>query len=443
MNGHGLLQWFDASWRWLLIIGALLSIVGLIYSTCGVIGKNIPNRITQGFAFGVIGGLIGVVIYFIALLFFFCLSLKTSIKQSEFVHFLNAYFDLSDALSFGIITGVLLGIFSKPMHKVGASIKGGAHSRKITKKVDWLRNSFLFGVAFLLFIFFASYFSQNPTSDQSTNFLLASIICGFIVGFIYDKTKYKWRNYVILYTCLFLLILLLFLLSKNNDFATYAFIFYYVTFLNTFILGYLQGAIFNQSRISDQSLKEGTWRSFFTLFGLGLICGIVFSFLATILLQEVVITQFAATIGLLIAFGKGDGNRLIQQLRPQIKFDRGKIQLPINWERFVRAFLIASINSLMYTFFFMFITIISGNLSFLPLYSEFIQVFGVNWYVVLLTVTSIFSACLFGLFAGTLYCFGPLLAYLIDKIAEKRLVIIGLILGSLGIVALVIPPVFG
>jgi len=51
--------WLNISWYWLIIVGVLLAILGLLYTSNSYLDKKLLKRLTKSFTFGIVGGIVG------------------------------------------------------------------------------------------------------------------------------------------------------------------------------------------------------------------------------------------------------------------------------------------------------------------------------------------------------------------------------------------------
>jgi hypothetical protein len=438
-------QWFTSSWHWLFIIGALISISGVIFGAYGLLGKSLPKRIVQSFSFGIVGGIVGGLIGLVWYLLAFVTSFLVYNKNTQDWQSIIFQFYLKQIVFNGLVFGIIIGALSKIIHKeVTLTSKKSSHVRKIQRKVNWLKNTFLFSISLVLLISFAIIEEQYPTGQPGPLHTLNVIICfvGFAIGYIYDRTNIQTKYIILFFVLVFLSFIGLVQISmQENDINTFAFFYNLMEFINFYSWLFLLGQLFNQSKADEPPLNSNSWRNFYSFAGLGLICGIVFILFSHYHFEILDISQFAAAIGLLIAFGCGYGNDILIALKPQIRLkERGKIALTKNnWERFRIGFLIALVYFIVSTILVFLSLYIDGGFEVFP-FPYVLPLFGLPYFIFITIITFSVAALFFALITGSLYCFGPVLSLYIDNISEDQMKLIGVILTIIGIL-IALPPV--
>jgi len=444
-------HWLITNWHWLIIVGVLLSILGAIYMGYGFLPNlRFLQSLTQGFTYGLVGGIIGGVPIAIILFLLLLLAIILLLFEEIFLPgtFASAHVgesalaSLSLALTggvFGLIIGFLTGIVSIRLEDLN-----------IFSRIFSSRNIFLlFLIGVLGIVFYVSYMNYNTQSDPLI--LLIVALYGFVLGILFGRVQFSWIKWAIGLTSVFVAIAALlklgYLPENVNSIMVDS-----LTWVSVLMFCMLSGYVFfNQPQFRDPHLNRGSWIKLTLWLVIGWTCGFVLLFLSHLQLKD--ITGFiipTSAIGILIAFGNGEGKKLLNEPRPKLIINKQGNRYPVfSWPRFRRGFSIAFLYAFLTT------SLLAYNLvSFDPsIYNAVSNIFkqipdiypSIDFYA---KFTVVFVSLIFGLIGGCItgiiYAYGYVLLDKVERLSEneetkKRFGQIGLLFTILGIVLIALP----
>lgn len=404
-------RWLTSSNHWLVLVNVVLATLGTLYSAYGSLHQKLLKRLAQSIIFGIVGGIIGAVGIVVVGLPLALLYWLASPSPGAVVPAAQAVVPLG--LTVGTSMGFLIGLASNRVPRVSSTF-------------FFSKNFYFLLVEVVLII--ATVLASN-TDLLANVFSYSNVLVGFLFGIMYDNGNIPWKKLCLCVIGVFLLdVLILKLINAPwlhfwNDWL--------VDKLFFFIWGFLLGSLFNQTPHASATFQNASWKRSFFLFSIGWVVAIALSALSVVLAQGFATTVFGTTVGLLIGFGSGEGNKLLRRLKPRI---RSSTHLGLftpsgdSWKRLWHAFLIA----FMYAFSALFLFVIDAIMNKTILTSFFAKDHVVLVFIGMIIVILVLAA-LIGLITGSLYTLGYVLTSNIENLTEPQMVRAGVVFAIIGI----------
>jgi hypothetical protein len=450
-KGEGVItHWLITNWHWLIIVGILLSILGPTYMGYGFLNLRFLQGLTQGFTYGLVGGIIGGLPIAIILSFLLLLAIILLLFEEIFLPGIfasahvgeSALASLSFAITggvFGLVIGFLTGIVSIRLEEFN----------KFSRIFSWWNILLLFLLGVLCILLYMTYLVFNNQSDSLI--LLIVSLYGFVLGILFARVQFswiKWANGLISAFVAIVVLLKLAYLPVNLNSIMVDSLILVAVLIFCMLTGYV---FFNQPQFRDPHLNRGSWIKFALWLVVGWICGFILLFLSHLLLKDVTdLIIPASAIGILIAFGNGEGKKLLNEPRPKLKNNEQGGTYPVfSWPRFRRGFSIAFLyaflsSSLLYYNYVFFVTLVYNELA--SIFKQIPDLYpSLDFYIKLAVfLVSLVFGLIGGCITAIIYAEGNVILFKVERLSEneenkKRFGLIGLVFTILGIVLIALP----
>lgn len=412
--------------QWLTSIGVILAILSALYTTCSYLDNKLDKKlssiktITDGFIIGIVIALLFVFFSLISVVFDGVIStvLYSIYHENSLLPAPDTSTGFAIVIPGGLIIGVVLGV-------IYHLLKG--------KEQVFYKNIFLFGLVGFVLMFCCSIgleeWSLSPAffSSHQTLFslLLYSVgdIGGCLFGIAIAQTRQSlWRN-LIMFSLLFIMLTLLFLLFSTHGVSIYEHvlegIFYYSQ------LGLLVGLSVYRWSQPRTEFERSSWRKFISWLSFGgIFLPLVFLVVFTINPGNQPFIYFILHYFLLVGIINGQGDKLIKYAKYRGRLKDGSIHPSVNRKRFLYGLIIGILYVLPVVLFTWLIDVLLRHTIGTVIYN---------------LLQNIDFAVLVGLLIGFIYGFGPFIIDRVNSFDERRLVRIGIALTIVGALIAAIP----